>query len=407
MSKPGILFVVNEIRPGGAEMFVIRLAKFLQAEYNIYVFSCFTENDDPSFVAQFQATVPFQFLPHPKKNIPEWREFLYWKMNAIAAMFGKSGLYVRLRKADRIRHFRHELKKRNIRIVNSSASHSDGFAVNFIKKHFSIPAVISVHSAYNSENWGDLKDKHEFSQGVKSMLTGADALLFTANHNLEILKHIPLPSNILVEKVYLGYEPQLVTQTRLELNWPKDAFVITMMARGIPEKGWEEALNAFTILVNRHPNSLLVLIHTDTDYITNLKHRFSHEPRIHFQGFMSDPSGILKNSNCTILPSHYPESLPYAITESLAYGIPVFATAIAEIPNMLENADGMAGAIIPFKDGKADANVLANQLFHAATDLDYSRNLQKLAHQSFKKFSMAQCGNRYREIFQQLINARL
>jgi hypothetical protein len=32
--------------------------------------------------------------------------------------------------------------------------------------------------------------------------------------------------------------------------------------------------------------------------------------------------------------------------------------------------------------------------------------LQKLAHQSFKKFSMAQCGNRYREIFQQLINAK-
>jgi glycosyltransferase involved in cell wall biosynthesis len=406
MRKAGLLFVMNEIRPGGAEMFVIRLAKFMQADFNIYVYSCFPENDDPDFVAQFQATVPFEFLPHPDEHIPGWRESLYWKLNAIAALFGSEGLYVRLRKRDRVRHFAHALRSRNIRAVNSSASHSDSFAVNFLKRHFGIPAVISMHSAYNKEVWGEEAQWSSFFSMAASILCHADALLYTADHNLDILAHLPSLDHVLVEKVYLGYDPHKVVMTRSDLGWPEDAFVITMMARGIPEKGWEQALDAFVLLRERGVNAQLNLIHTDSAHMEELRSRCARQSDVRFMGFVSDPSALLANSDCTILPSHFPESLPYAITESLAYGTPVFATPIAEIPQMLETSHGMAGGIIPLKEGKADPQILAEQLLRAATDHEHLRQMRTLAGQAFKKFSMEHCGDRYRHVFNKLMHGR-
>jgi len=407
MRKAGLLFVMNEIRPGGAEMFVIRLAKFMQPHFDIHVYSCFPENDDPDYVAQFKAAVPLQFLPHPDETIPVWREFLYWKLNAIAGLFGTKGLYVRLRKWDRKQHFAQELKARNIRVINASASHSDSFAVNYLKHHFGIPVVLSLHSAYNRENWGTEEKHGAFFQAVRPTLNGADALLYTADHNLEILQHVQPPAKVLVEKVYLGYEPKQVTTTRSDLGWPEDAFVITMMARGVPEKGWEQALEAFEMLKAQGVKALLILIHTDTEHIRALQARYAGNQDVRFMGFVSDPSAILALSDCSMLPSHYPESLPYAITESLSYGTPVFATPVAEIPHMLTTAEGMAGGIVPFTEsGVADSGVLADELHRAATDVHHLARLRDRAAIAFQKFSMEQCGGRYLEVFKQLMDGK-
>lgn len=388
-------------------MFVIRLAKFMQPHFDIHVHSCFPENDDPDYVAQFQAAVPFQFLPHPSESIPAWREFLYWKLNALAGLFGNNGLYVRLRKRDRKLHFAHALKTRNIRIINASASHSDSFAVNFLKKHFGIPVVLSLHSAYNRENWGTEEKHAAFFQAVRPTLHGADALLYTADHNLEILKHLPPLKHALMEKVYLGYEPKQVTTTRSDLGWADDAFVVTMMARGIPEKGWEQALAAFEVLQAKGVKAMLILIHTDTEHMRALQARYAGNPDVRFMGFVADPSAILALSDCSTLPSHYPESLPYAITESLSYGTPVFATPVAEIPYMLETPEGMAGGIVPFtENGVADSAVLAGELHRAATDADHLKMLRDRAAFAFQKFSMERCGGRYLEVFKQLMDGK-
>lgn len=405
MKRPGLLFVMNEIRPGGAEMFVIRLAKFMQPHFDIHVYSCFPENDDPDYVAQFREAVPFEFLPHADAHLPAWREQLYWKLNAVADLLGVKGLYARLRKRDRVRYFVKAIQARNIVVVNSSASHSDGFAVNFLKRYCGIPAVISVHSAYNRENWGGPGRQEAFFRAVRPILHGADALLYTADHNLDILKHLPPPPQVLVEKVYLGYEPQEVTQTRTDLGWPEGAFVVAMMARGIPEKGWQQAIDAFLMLQEARKNCMLVLIHTDTDYIRELKQRYRPHEDIVFAGFLSDPSAVLHHADCTMLPSHYPESLPYAITESLAYGTPVLATPVAEIPQMLQTPSGVAGALIPFDaEGRADAHVLGTELVRAATDPDVMEQWEVNAGHAFQKFSMEHCGGRYRELFNTLID---
>src|ERR1700687_2993391 len=57
-----------------------------------------------------------------------------------------------------------------------------------------------------------------------------------------------------------------------------------------------------------------------------------------------------------LLPS-YSEGLPYALLEAMAVGIPVIATPVGAIPDVL--TDGTHGLLVPPRDGKAIAEALA------------------------------------------------
>jgi glycosyltransferase involved in cell wall biosynthesis len=57
-----------------------------------------------------------------------------------------------------------------------------------------------------------------------------------------------------------------------------------------------------------------------------------------------------------MLPS-YGEGLPYALLEAMAAGIPVIATSVGAIPDVV--SEGIHGCLVPPRDGKAIAEALA------------------------------------------------
>lgn len=407
MKKPGILFVMNTLRPGGAEMFVLRLAKYLSSSFDIHIYSCLSHQDSPEFIGQFENTVRVQWLNDIPAELPKWKEWLFWKSNALASVIGIQGFYSKLKQNERKRYFQRELKNRNIKIINSSETHSDAFAINYLKHHFGIPVVVTLHSAYNKENWGVGDFQKRFFENALNVLGGADSILYTAEANLEIFKQLRNYSGPQPEKVYLGYVPIKTHSIRADLGIPKDAFVVSMMARGIPEKGWQQAIEAFFELLKQVPNSYLLLIHTDTPFLSDLKNKYATTEQIQFLGYLENPANVLASSDCSILPSHFPESLPYAITESLACGTPVFATPIAEIPEMLKTNIGFAGNLIPFNsDNVADSKKLAELLVELASSTSLRKELRQRAEKAFQKFSMEACGSRYKRQFDILVDGK-
>ena len=124
-----------------------------------------------------------------------------------------------------------------------------------------------------------------------------------------------------------------------------------------------------------------------------------------FTGYLKDPSKLIHSADCLILPSHFSESLPYCIIEALACDKPVLATPVAEIPNMLSVDDYVAGGVIPFtNEGLADVEVLANNLIRMADDKVWYNSLSQYAKLAFKKFSMEECGEKYRIAYDKLLN---
>ncbi|HUQ27154.1 MAG TPA: glycosyltransferase family 4 protein [Usitatibacter sp.] len=80
--------------------------------------------------------------------------------------------------------------------------------------------------------------------------------------------------------------------------------------------------------------------------------------RVCFVGpvFGNDKVKLLSGADVMVLPS-YSEGLPYALLESMAAGVPVIATPVGAIPDVV--SDGIHGFLVPPRDGKAIAEALA------------------------------------------------
>jgi glycosyltransferase involved in cell wall biosynthesis len=396
-NKQGVLFVVNDLRPGGAEMFLLRLAQFLSDDLEIFIHCVNPEKNDPAFVQLFQEQLSFRFIQQPLLN--QKRETLFWKINAFFYFLGIKGVFSKLKKNNEILFFKKQLKHYNVRAILTSGISSDFKSTQFFRLHFQLPVILTMHSDYNEEFWNiPGRNQDAFFNLTNQIFKDTDVLFYTADHNIKIFDHLQLKANLPIQKCYLGFQKKSPSNIRPLFNIPKDAFVGTMMARGIPEKGWEEGIQAFTKLQQTVPNSYLLLIHTESEYIDGLREEFKHCSSIIFCGYVSDPSGILYSSDVFLFPSHFPESLPYAITEALACGVPVLSTPIAEIPEMLNTQGDIAGELISFDSrGRCNVDELANKLQLYALDSVLLSEKKNLASMAFEKFDMNTCGNRFKE----------
>jgi glycosyltransferase involved in cell wall biosynthesis len=80
--------------------------------------------------------------------------------------------------------------------------------------------------------------------------------------------------------------------------------------------------------------------------------------RVCFVGpvFGADKVKLLSGADAMVLAS-YSEGLPYALLESMAAGVPLIATPVGAIPDVM--TDGIHGFLVPPRDGKAIAESLA------------------------------------------------
>lgn len=95
---------------------------------------------------------------------------------------------------------------------------------------------------------------------------------------------------------------------------------------------------------------------------------------IHFLGRRTDVSAILADANIKLLSSRT-EGLPAAIMEAMAAGLPVVATAVGGIPELVQ--DGVTGLLTPPDDPAALADALAVLLDNPHLRQQYGRTGQQ------------------------------
>jgi len=101
--------------------------------------------------------------------------------------------------------------------------------------------------------------------------------------------------------------------------------------------------------------------------------------KIHLLGIVSgqNKEDALAAADCFVLPS-YAEGLPMAILEAMAYGLPIIATNVGAIPEVI--TDGQEGFLIEPGDVKA----LADRMVRLGNDANLGRRMGQAAYRRVK-----------------------
>ena len=130
---------------------------------------------------------------------------------------------------------------------------------------------------------------------------------------------------------------------------------------------------------------------------------------IHLLGFRDDVVECFALSDVGALASSYPgESAPLCVIECLAAGRPMIATDCGEISTMI-NADSAqpAGVLIPVRSYKERVIDLTNAISRMAEDALYHRELCTNTVRAVGRYTMANIGAAYADIFLKLASKRI
>jgi glycosyltransferase involved in cell wall biosynthesis len=390
----GILFVVNDINVGGAEMFVFRLGKALKSHYQVCVLDIYPERSNPELVNDFNLN---GLTVYRKASLTPLSDWLLWKMNALFSLFGFNRFHDMVVNTLRKKHFKSFLSKRNVSIVHSHHYSSDVFVRQKLLLHCK-KWVITLHGDYNTRLVNTLSNAEQFIQEAALNFKAADAIAYVADENVRLIHEKKLSAHFL-KKIYLGFEQKY---NPIEQSVSKNNLVFCMVARSIPTKGWMEAVNSFLLLTKKYHHLEMICVAPKEGIVKELSIQYRDHQELIFTGYSPDPTMHILRADVCLLPTYFPsESTPYSVIEYLSCGKPVIATNVGEIDQMLRTDDNeLAGLLIDLENGSIPVNKLTSCMEQMITDHELRWKCGQNALNSFQKFDMTSCVNSYRSIYE-------
>ena len=141
--------------------------------------------------------------------------------------------------------------------------------------------------------------------------------------------------------------------------------VIGTVANLRPPKGYPDLLRAARrVLQEQLPVMFLAVGQgPEREYLYELHRRLNLGEAFRFLGYRDDATHILAACDVFVLASHY-EGVPVAIIEALAMGLPVIATRVGVVPDVITS--GIEGVLLPPRKPERLAESIRTLITHAA-----------------------------------------
>jgi glycosyltransferase involved in cell wall biosynthesis len=181
---------------------------------------------------------------------------------------------------------------------------------------------------------------------------------------------------------------------RAELGLPGDAFVVLVLAWLHPLKGHPAAIEAAGRLARGGAGARLVIVGPGPEEgaLRELAARVA--PGTVFTGYRDDVMELLDAADVLVHPSRM-EGFPIALLEAMAAGVPILATRVGGIPEVVE--DGVTGILV---DAPATPEALTEALARLRTDPAMRARLAQAARASFEeRFTTAVWARRMRDLY--------
>lgn len=162
------------------------------------------------------------------------------------------------------------------------------------------------------------------------------------------------------------------------LNLDAGRPIIACACRAAAEKGVPVLLRAFDILRRGpHSGAAPILVYMgdgpDFDNIKRTREGLASRDDIVLTGYRRDAGALIAGADVCVMPSLWQDALPLAVMQPMALALPVIASAVGGIPEMIE--DGKSGLLVP----PGDESALATALERVLADRAFSASLGRAA----------------------------
>lgn len=204
--------------------------------------------------------------------------------------------------------------------------------------------VETIHNTYNWFSW------HERIRYSFYLMLAHRVIAVAEEIKTFTLRSFPFMNEKKFEVIYNGVDEQKFVQApdssgmRSELHIPQDAPVIGFVGRLTEQKGLRYLLEAAVQLRSSSPGIYFVIV-GDGELRNDLQ-RLSESlelSNVIFTGFHRDVKKYMCMFDALMLPSLF-EGLPVTLLEAMAVGMPVIASRVGGIPEVLK--DGVTGFLV-------------------------------------------------------------
>lgn len=261
--------------------------------------------------------------------------------------------------------------------------------------------VISLHGMYESIA------EEDCNRAIRSGMATARKYIYIADKNLDPFRRLGITIDRRFTKMPNGVPETVIHPVaRKTLGIDEDAFVFVLASRGLPEKGWKEAILSVRKAAAMTDRPVHLVILGDGPAMEEIR-RLADE-HIHLQGTVSNVSDYFAMGDMGLLPTYFAgESYPLSVAECLTAGKPVMATEVAEIPNQLQAENGEpAGILVKLKDGKVDVQDMTEKMADIVTSRAKYEELHRQVQSAAEKFHLAAIVQKHYEIYDEVMNEK-
>lgn len=337
-----ILQIVPELRSGGVERGTVDFAKYLLAQGHR---SVIVSAGGPLVNTLLDSGVVHYTLPVHKKNL-----FLMWRC---------------------VRELSVILRKEGIEIVHAR-SRVPAWIAYFACRRERIPFITTCHGVYNTS--------------LASRVMGWGKFVIAISHavSVHMKERFGVPHHRL-RLIHRGVSLDEFT-AKAELPGRKETLTVGIVGRITPIKGHSVLIKAMARVFRLIPHARLIVIgeaprNRYQEELLMLARRLGIEDRIEFLGNRYDVPDLVKKMDVLVAPAVGEEAFGRVIIEAGACGVPVIASRIGGIVDIVE--DGIDGLLVPAGDVVALAEAVADVLRNPDKARRMAQSLRKKVETQF------------------------
>lgn len=281
-----------------------------------------------------------------------------------------------------------------IDIVHSHHAWVDSTILDLLPEDTRCKTVVTLHGMYETIN------EYELRPILPRLVRRSAKLIYVADKNLTAIREHKLLPHASVARIdnaleWESFNPVL----RADLGIAENAFVLTLVSRGMVQKGWQEGIDAVTTAREHSGVDIhLILVGDGPEYDRLLATDVAEF--IHLEGFQRNVRGYFFAADVGFLPSKFRgESAPLVLIECLQAGRPVLASTLGEIPYMLATESGSCGVLVELQGEELNVDAITQQIIKLATDTPFLQLLIDSVPEAVAKFDTQILADKHNAVY--------